>query len=53
LAWSRSKHLETTIASGVDAYKVDRGELELQPLLVDFCLRWLTRLWTIANRVPE
>src|ERR1700677_5119218 len=30
LAWSRSKHLETTCASGVDPYKVDDGELELQ-----------------------
>jgi hypothetical protein len=36
LAWSRSKHLETTCASGVDPYKVDYGELELQPVLVDF-----------------
>ena len=36
LAWSRSKHLETTIASGVAAYKVVCGELELQPLFVDF-----------------
>ncbi len=36
LAWSRSKHLETTIASGVATYKVNGGELELQPLFVDF-----------------
>jgi hypothetical protein len=36
LAWSRSKHLETTCASGVDPYKIDSGELELQPVLVDF-----------------
>jgi hypothetical protein len=36
LAWSRSKHLETTCASGVVPYKVDYGELALQPVLVDF-----------------
>ena len=29
LAWSRSKHLETTFASGVASYKVECGDVEL------------------------